>query len=440
MKYTNPYTHAAGMIDGGYSVQDALRKVSQSVKSIVDFGGSPSNSDNSAAFAAAVVWANSQDNPSCITFPAGIYRYTTSPNWAVDYLCLRSLGDVRFRYEGTGNAFILDGGTGVGVFGMDVGHFLVEAPATSLDGVYCDSVNHSRLSFNVRGCGLAGMRLKWGVVNEIRIIVSVNEGGWYLSAKPWWGLYLDERGGGDASAYNLFADPVLEGCQIGCEIENSIGNAFIGGTMEACTTYGLKVNDVTANWNKMIGTDFEQNGTADITCDGIGNEFWSTDTYDEIIFTANAKNNKVLGGSHKSITLDAGARSNIISAITIDRFGSIPPGVVTDNGTDTLIRDLVDNAGNVIVEQGLTLNLVSLPAEEVISVTASPFTYTNSATKTRLVGVLTDQSITDIQFVRGGVGQVISTTHGMWEVPPGDQLIVTYPGTAPSMRTWPLAR
>jgi len=230
---------------------------------------------------------------------------------------------------------------------MDVGHFLIEAPATSLDGVYCDSVNHSRLSFNVRGCGTsyAGLRLKWGVVNEIRITVSGNEGGWY--SKPYWGLYLDERAGGDASAYNVFVDPVLEGTDIGCEIENSIGNLFLGGTMEGCTIGGLKINDVTANWNKTIGTDFEANGVYDITCDGIGNEFITTDTFTEIIFTANAKNNKVSGGSHKNITLDSGARTTIISGITIDRFGNIPAGTITDNGTDTLIRDVVDNAGTV---------------------------------------------------------------------------------------------
>ena len=406
-------------------------------------------STNNTAFADAVTWLALQTEPAAIVFSAGIWEYSTSPNWAHDYAQILGHGTVRLRYTGTGNAFILDGGAaGIGNFDMKVGPFIIEAPNTAQDGVYLRSVHHSKLDFNVRGCGTnyAGMRILWGVVNDIRLIVSVNEGGWYLSAKPKYGLYLHTRGGADATAYNTFVNPILEGCQIGCEIDDAIGNQFFAGTMEGCTTVGLNLVTLDkTNSNKFYGVDYELNGAAgagpDIWVNGFGNEFIGVDTFSELIIQADAKNTIIRGGGHRDITIDAGARTTIINGITIDRFGNIPAGVITDNGTDSIIRDIIDNAGNYTLVRGITKNPTTLPAKQTITVGASPFQYVNTSDVSQNVCVSPDQNITRVTYGRITSGENISLTHGMWVLMPGDQLVVEYPDpTGPSMFSWDFPR
>lgn len=253
---------------------------------------------------------------------------------------------MRLRYTGTGDAFILDGGAaGVGIYGMDVGPFLIEAHDGAGDGVYIRAVHHSKFDFNVRGCGTssAALRTEWLVVDEFRFTASVNEGGWYNdgtgAAKPLYGIYLDDRGAGEATSYCTFINPVIEGCDTGAYIDQAIGNNFYGGTMEACTNIGM---NLTANalWNKTIGCDFEVNTNHDIYISGDNNYISGCDTYSLITVLSGAKNNQIIGGSHSDITINSGAVATLLSGLTYNRFGD--SSALTDSGTATHTTDCYD--------------------------------------------------------------------------------------------------
>jgi len=328
-------------------------------KNISEFGAVPSNPDNTAAFAKAVVWLNEQDNPACLVFEPGIYSYEASPNWAVEFATITSCGVVRLRNTGTGDAFILDGGAaGAGINGMHVGRFLIEGHDGSGDGVYIRAVHRSFFSFNIRGCGItqAALRTEWCVVDEFQITTSVNEGGWYNDgtgeAEPLYGIYLDDRGSGEATSYSTFINPILEGVGTGAYIDQAIGNQFYGGTMEACVTYGMHIT-ANALWNKTFGLDLEANGTADIYCQGLNNFFSGMDTGfasgEAIRVTTGAKNNQFTGGSHSGITIDSGAVGTTLNNLTINRFGDA--SAFTDNGTDTRISQIYDYGNGEYIDQ-----------------------------------------------------------------------------------------
>ena len=227
-------------------------------------------------------------------------------------------------------------------------------------------------------------------------------------------------------------------------ITAGLGNAFYSGAIEGCITKGLTITTTESLANKFFGTDFEQNGPGnagpDIECDSLDNEFIGIDTFTEIIFTANAINNRIIGGSHKEIQIDSGATATLITNTIIDRFGDIPAGIIDDNGTDTLIRDISDNQGVVVTEQGRTLNPTSLPVKVLLTVGASPFTYQNTSNVTQAIGVETNEPITSISYGRIGAGELVSSTHGLFELAPGDEIGVIYPGAAPQMHRWDRAR
>lgn len=397
---------------------------------------------NNVAFLLAISYLNSA-NAGAVVFDEGIWVWNAPINWGgiPDHSQIIGLGVVRLRYTGTGVAFNLDGGaTGPGVHNLKVGPFLIEAPSTATIGFDARAIHHSDLRINVRGAGTISHQLAWCVANICNFQSSVNQGGWYSASAPPLGLVLNGRGTAFQTSYNTFINPLFEGQPIGGQLNAALGNIFIGGAFEGCATKGLEITSSTENGNNVfLGTDFEQNGPAfagpDIDCDSRDNEFHGVDTFRNLLLGANAINNKVIGGAHRDITLTAGAQSNILTGFTIDRFGNVPAGSVIGDTTVNIVRDFTDNAGNLITEIGRTLNPTSFPNEVSITVGASPFTYTNTNTVTEAVQVLSDQNVTDVTYVRNGVGNNISTTWGMWEVSPGDSLIVTYPDPAgPSMR------
>ena len=101
---------------------------------------------------------------------------------------------------------------------------------------------------------------------------------------------------------------------------------------------------------------------------------------------------------------------------------------------DHMLCVLDDDANWRCIVSADTASSPALPNEVAISVGASPFTYTNSGSKTELVEVIADQNVTNIQYIRNGTARTISTTWGAWDVSPGDSIKVTYPDpTGPSM-------
>ena len=66
--------------------------------------------DNCTTLANCAAWVATGAIQNKLFFPAGIYGYSISPNWAIQNATIEAYGEVRLRYSGIGNAVILDTG------------------------------------------------------------------------------------------------------------------------------------------------------------------------------------------------------------------------------------------------------------------------------------------------------------------------------------------
>ncbi len=329
------------------TVQAKLRDI----VSVKDFGAvGDGATDDTAALAAARAFLAAAADPPALYFPSGIYLYSTSPNWGISNTKYIFDGEVRLRYTGTGNAVIIDGGaTGPGVYNVmfgDGGRPKIDCPSTALDALYVRAVQNSNIKAQVMGAGSAsaGLHTLWCVSSTFDVVCSVNDSGWYLSAKPDIGFNIDKRASDNLpTSYCTFMNCDASGPSIGFQLTNTLGNSFFGGVAQACSLYGV-FGSTGSNLDKFYGTDFEVNTVADIYLAG-GSQimFRDCDTESLVIFAAACEDCGLSGGMHKSVTIDAGARNTLLSKITYNRSNS--GGTISDNGTGTVRRDCTK--GNV---------------------------------------------------------------------------------------------
>lgn len=279
-----------------------------------------------------------------LIIPAGDYRYSRSPNWAINNLEVIAEGHVRFFYGGDGNAVIIDGGQDPGDLCYNVrfcvGNRLhLYGKATTKNGVWARSVHHSHVGVNVHGCGkaYAGLYTQFSVCTVWDVVVSANEGGWFEGNKPNVGYKLDKRHAPETTSYCYFPNPVVEGVSVGIHLVSTLGNLFLGGTSEGCSEYGLLAGRE-AMWDRFIGTDFEVNTIADIYCDGLGVEFVSCDTYDRLVFGKAARRCVIAGGGHEHILLYAGSTGCTVVNTIFNRRDT--GGLLVDNGVGTEISNV----------------------------------------------------------------------------------------------------
>lgn len=336
------------------------------------FGAVPGDVDRTSRMQAARDYIAAQLLPSQLVFPAGIYKYSVSPNWAIPGAHIVNEGEVRFRYTGTGNAVTIDAGPNPTdlCFDMQMGRIIVEAPATAGHGVLVRSIHHSRLGFRVDGCGSASAAIKveFAVVTKFdQPEASINSAGdaWYLNAKPKYGLWLSRRGTPEQCAYCMFDNPIMEGVDIGAFFEWTLGNKLIGGTLEGCTNTGASFA-AGALRDVIDHTDFEVNVNADIFCSGSEIEIRSVDSDSKIIINSGSLN-YVNGGTYKNITINAGAANTRLDNVVYNRDNL--GGLLTDNGS----RTRISNSQNVF---GTQYPHDAKPTVVGIPSTASAFTNT----------------------------------------------------------------
>ena len=115
--------------------------VTETSVSVYQFGAKgDGTTDDTAALAAANAYLSANSPHVKLVFPAGIYLYSTSPNWAIPNAQIEASGEVRLRYTGTGSAVILDAGSGSQTcFNVTMGRFIVECPSTAGDAVFVRS-------------------------------------------------------------------------------------------------------------------------------------------------------------------------------------------------------------------------------------------------------------------------------------------------------------
>lgn len=361
-------------------------------------------------------------------WPSGIYSYTVSPNWNIPRLWMENDGEVVLRYKGVGDAFIVNDTDYVGLYNMHVGHFIIEAPSNALNGVHVTSAHHSVFDFAVRGCGTgsAGLLVNFSVCNEYKIIVSNNENGgiqgWYkgangIEAKPYYGVFLDQRNVNEAATANYFPNPILEGTGYGAWLQNAVGNTFTSGTMEGCPLKGLNLQPG-ASHNVFYNVDFEANPVHDIYCLGNYNEFHQCQTMNLVAFDGTANGNHMVGGIHQQIALTAATVRNRIRSLIFNRFSTAGYTKIMDtSGRQNIIRDVT------CYLDGSTTN--GDPDAFGVVVGPTPFTYTN-ATRQPLLAGWGGGTVSAGSLKRGANQITVGTTQGNVVLMPGDQLILDY--------------
>lgn len=290
--------------------------------------------DDTLALHAARDFIAAQAFPPRLVFPAGIYKYTQSPNWAIPNAVIDCDGEVRLRYVGTDKAVILNAGAGLVynvVFGL-LGRFIIETE--NGDGIFLQSVHASEIRARVAGCGLnrTAFEAKFSVCSKFDVVVSVNQEGWYENRKPLIGYNLGQRNAGETVSYCTFVNPIVEGPQIGIQLLATLGNIFLGGTSEACSQYGVYAAPLSSG-DKFIGTDFEANGIADIYCVGRAIKFQDCDTYDNITFGAGSRFCTVNGGEHSLVNVEVGSLYSNLVEFVYNRFGN--GAQIINGGTGT---------------------------------------------------------------------------------------------------------
>jgi hypothetical protein len=359
-----------------------------------------------------------------LVFPSGRYAYSVSPNWALSHAEIVADGVVYLRNTGLGNSVIIDGGSvSGGVYGLRFGwknKFIVEGGSGSQNGVYCRAILQGcKLGFQVNGAGTtySGMEVDFGVCAEISFVCSNNVQGYTWYSQPANGLKLTERGAGELCSYVYFPDPIIEGTSsVGVLLDWAQGNVFLGGTIEGIGSVGVSLT-ANAIKNKIIGTDFESNINHDVYCLGRGNEFIGLNTNTQITFDGTAVINKVIGGSHSKFLATTNTAYNLISGATYNQNND---GSAITDSSGGLLR-LRDN-----YNQGLGRIENSPPSNPFsISVTASPFTYTNLGTN-EMDASVSGGTVSLIQIVRNGQIITMGTTAGLFRLTSQDALKVTY--------------
>lgn len=374
--------------------------------------------DNAARMAALRAWAAQQAAAGIgvsIRFPAGHYAYSQGQNWAIPGLQLIAEGSVWLINTGSDISFLCDGSaTGGGVRGMSIqGDFRVYPSATSTIGVYIKAVHVSDIQITSKGAGSAysAIYIEGCVCTVFRIRASSNDGGWYHT--PARCLYVTQSGPNGETSYCTFINPVLEGSPVGALLDGTLGNTFIGGTIEATGDTGLILTG-NAKQNKFISIDFEENLNFDIFCQGNHNEFLHCDTLKKVVISGGS-DNIIHGGLHQLIEIQAASQRNLISTLKYNRAsGSAYP---VDNGTRTRFRDLTN--------MGTGRQHNAPPTWTQLTVGASPFNYTNNTGNDVSVHLIPGV-MTGVSIVRAGQFLPTSTSYGNYLLSPGDGIQIEY--------------
>lgn len=409
------------------TVQDKLRER----VSIEDFGAKgDGNTDNTAAFASAAAQIAADAQKTKLFFPAGVYDYTTSPNWGIQFADIEGEGECYLRYSGTGNAVILDAGAAMNAFiyGVKMRGFIVQAPATAGHGFFVRGIPHSYLGDNrVQGCGATSnaFEVQAAVCTDFsNIVVSPNEtGSWYLNATPLNGLHLTQRNAGETTSYCYLANCVIEGLVTnggaGILLEGALGNVFIGGTAEG-GYYGILTGTASVQ-NRFFGIDLEANTQDDIYDQGQGNEFYGVDSTNHVTVSGSALFPKFFGGNYKTILVGASAKYPSFTNVNYNRSAG---GAFTNNEPTTILTNCFD----------IQNQKVGPFTQGGITTPASGSAYTNTTGNKQWVSIVANgATINSVAAIRGGVNNNLSATTTQVPLAPGDGLSLVYSVATPAL-------
>lgn len=394
--------------------------------------GITDNSAQLAAFRNAVVV---QTDKRRGYIPAGIYAYATGPNFAVKGVHIFGDGKNNTILKSTSGekAFKIDGSEyGLqAVYDVVLENIGIEGHANTQHILYVENSSHLTMrNINLREASPTtgrAMSLLWTVASVFEnITCSINEQ--LITNKPYYGLVLGTSPSRNLkSTANLFINTIMEGVVgTGIRLEDTDLNTFIGGTSEANGTYGITTAGGSRQ-NKFVGMGFEANGTADLLDGGQDTVLENCYTGKSIVLLSSSRRARIVGGLHERIEMQSGCSAANIENLTVNYFDTGSGGIY-DSGTNSSFRNVFDLDANAYV--------YPTKLRQPITVTASPFTYTNTTGEYQNV-LTTGGTVTSIQFSRGGSQTVTGMTAGLVMLAPGDSLVVSY-SVAPVMSRIPM--
>lgn len=331
------------------SVRDRLAET----VSVKDFGAVGDGvADDTAALQAARDWLAAQTEAPHLVFPAGIYNYTTSPNWAIHGVTIRAQGEVQLNCTGAGDAVTIDAGSGSQViFNMKFVGFDVYGAVGGGHGVFVRSIHHSVIDVRVRACNPAkdGVHVLFAVLTTFKPVVSVNQQAFPAGRRPARGFYGGSRGVGEKLSACSIINPIIEGVSgTGIVLDDAIVNRIELGTSEA-NSIGIELTAL-ASENTISGLDMEVNSSGTDAIDRGDRNTWSEILTDSLMLIAStATGSRLTGGIYNAIT-------NLGNFTTLDRINySSNGGALTDLGT------------NLAKQHVYNLTGASLEADNIIS-------------------------------------------------------------------------
>lgn len=404
----------------------------------VIYGDDTANiANNNGALAAANSWLRAQLTAGKplpkLTAQEGVMVYDQSLNWAIRNLTFEPQGEFRWRYFGTGDAISLDGSADsagkVCNFNFGgAGQHIIEAPSTAGSACYAASLIRCKMSLRVRGAGSnsAGLKTAGLVDTDINLVCSGDDNnGWYNGAKPLTGISMTDRGIADTQTSYCRVHAAIDGVAIGAYMDGTLGVSFLQGYIQNCDYFGMQLTTKALN-DKIYGVDFEENGSADVTCDGQFTTFRDVDsgsksTTGGIIFTSNAQACELIGGNHDAITINSGATATKVEGVRYAR--GLGQATLTDNGNGSLIGDNYDCLAKRWTR--------GVPARVSLTPTGPNYAYTCQNARGAVLLVTSANSLSGIVLYRRGsavanlpLGQPIALEYG-------DVAYFSFTGTAP---------
>lgn len=423
---------ASNISDQGKTVAERLLYLRANVepisRSITEFGAkAQAGFDNAAAFAACHLYLSSIEGSTtqmmpAIKFPAGIYEYSSMPNWAMDNITLIADGEVRLRFTGTANPFTVRGATTK--YNGYIGRFIVEVgPTCTTSSVITDNTAHWEYDFKIQGAGAgqAALEVGFAVCNMYRRpTVSNIEESWYLGAKPERGMKLVGGITGNPVSFCTFEQPVIEGVgAIGIDLYYTYGNIFNGGTSEG-HPLGVYIRPTSGttqdNFNNVFsGMDTEVCPQHDFYIDGRENTIRDCTTELKITFGPGAVGNTVVGGVHQSFVHATGAVNNTIQDLVYNRYGS---GTIQDDTNGKLRKSNLNNrlAGR-LEPSWVGVSVLSLP------IVSGAIVYENTAVNPITLSV-SGGAVTAITYSLDGVSSDTVGVAGVFVVMPRAKLTI----------------
>jgi len=401
----------------------------QNIVSVKDFGAvGNSIADDTQALNAAIA------SRRCLYFPEGTYSYSVLKGLDVEGTTWVGAGSskVTLRCIGTGTALTIgtkngfrDGIniSGLTIEGNDRIRTILRTIALSrsclTDINLREASSDSGIAWQIDGCSLNQFSLIMCSINRQEMLHPPHEGLRINALKPL-----------GNSSNNTFTNCYFEGngrshstIEIGVRLTGADQNLFLGGSPEACGTYGLLISSK-CRYNSFIGVGFENlhARSADISDAGVSTHYLNCYSSHKMIIQGRAIS--VRGGYFERVQVDRIASKTRLEDITVNAWDTGKGGFI-DNGESTQWSNIYDH------DKGRSI----YPHRERsrIDARASPFRWLNNTGSYASI-VIQSGKLVEVRHVRKEDSWLVSNSvPNSHIVAPNDSIEISYNGRAPDI-------